>query len=185
MFGFYSTIFYSIIADSIVYGYFLVTPMILLSYFIVFRSRNNLKICLSISNLLLAFVGALGLIYFIVEIFNSWYNAYSYEQFAFINRFFGPYLPIVWCYFISNGILPQFFWFKKFRGKIWLSVFIIFLHYLGVLMQYTGIFNVSSWRIQENHSIFEIMGYLVALVLIYVFLKWRINRKSTLKQKTS
>ncbi len=52
------------------------------------------------------------------EFFIAWYSGNLYERFAFINRAFGPYW---WSYFtmiFCNVVVPQIFWFKKFRDSI-------------------------------------------------------------------
>ena len=50
-----------------------------------------------------------------MEFFIAWYSGNPYEQFAFVNRAFGPY---AWAYWIDDHLQrasPQLFWFKKFR----------------------------------------------------------------------
>jgi molybdopterin-containing oxidoreductase family membrane subunit len=59
------------------------------------------------------------------EIFMAWYSGSEYEMFTiFHNRMFGDYAPEFWAMFISNAIVPQLFWFKKVRRKMWM-VFVI------------------------------------------------------------
>jgi Ni/Fe-hydrogenase subunit HybB-like protein len=57
-----------------------------------------------------------------VEFFIAWYSGSMYEQFAFINRAFGPYS---WAYFtmvFCNVVIPQFFWFRKCRTNPWIII---------------------------------------------------------------
>ncbi len=52
------------------------------------------------------------------EFFIAWYSGNGYERFAFINRAFGPFW---WSYFsmiFCNVVVPQIFWFKKWRTSI-------------------------------------------------------------------
>ena len=59
------------------------------------------------------------------EIFMAWYSGSEYEMYTiFHNRMFGDYAPEFWAMFISNAVIPQLFWFKKVRRKVWM-VFII------------------------------------------------------------
>lgn len=57
-----------------------------------------------------------------IEFFIAWYGGNGYEQFAFVNRAFGPYTWAYWTMIACNVISPQLFWFKKFRTTPWLMV---------------------------------------------------------------
>ena len=52
------------------------------------------------------------------EFFIAWYSGNMYERFTFINRAFGPYAWSYWIMISCNVIIPQLFWFKKFRRSI-------------------------------------------------------------------
>lgn len=52
------------------------------------------------------------------EFFIAWYSGNEYEQFAFINRATGPMAWAYWIMISCNVIIPQVFWFKKFRRSI-------------------------------------------------------------------
>ncbi len=52
------------------------------------------------------------------EFFIAWYSGSSYEQYVFVNRAFGPYGWSYWIMVSCNVIIPQLFWFKKFRTTI-------------------------------------------------------------------
>ncbi|MFT4703712.1 MAG: Ni/Fe-hydrogenase subunit HybB-like protein [Bradymonadia bacterium] len=68
-----------------------------------------------------------------MEFFIAWYGANEYEQFAFINRAFGPYAWGYWTMVSCNVITPQIFWFKKARQ----SPIIIFIATIFV--------NIGMW----------------------------------------
>ncbi len=53
-----------------------------------------------------------------MEFFIAWYSGNQYEQYAFINRMFGPYKWAYWSMVICNVGIPQLFWFKKVRTSI-------------------------------------------------------------------
>lgn len=53
-----------------------------------------------------------------MEFFIAWYSGNQYEQFAFINRAFGPYAWAYWTMISCNVISPQLFWFKKIRTSV-------------------------------------------------------------------
>ena len=52
------------------------------------------------------------------EFFIAWYSGNPYEQFAFINRAFGPYWWAYWSMISCNVLVPQIFWFKKCRTSV-------------------------------------------------------------------
>ena len=53
-----------------------------------------------------------------VEFFVAWYSGNPYEQYAFINRMFGPYAWAYWTMISCNVLSPQIFWFKKARTNL-------------------------------------------------------------------
>ncbi len=62
---------------------------------------------------------------YITEIFMAWYSANDYETYLFFHtRIFGEYAFQFWAMFIANAVVPQLFWFKAVRRKMWI-VFII------------------------------------------------------------
>lgn len=52
------------------------------------------------------------------EFFIAWYSGNPYETYAFVNRAFGPYWWSYWIMITCNVIIPQVFWWKKFRRSI-------------------------------------------------------------------
>jgi molybdopterin-containing oxidoreductase family membrane subunit len=52
------------------------------------------------------------------EFFVAWYSGNIYEQFAFINRAFGPYAWAYWIMVTCNVFVPQLFWVKRLRRSI-------------------------------------------------------------------
>ena len=67
-----------------------------------------------------------------IEFFVAWYGANPYEQFAFINRAFGPFAWAYWTMVSCNVIAPQFFWFKKIRTSPWLMVIVCIFVNIGM-----------------------------------------------------
>lgn len=73
-----------------------------------------------------------GLAY-ITEFFIAWYSGFEYEQYAFMNRAFGPYWWAYWTMMSCNLIAPQVFWFKWARTTPW------FLFMMSIIV------NVGMW----------------------------------------
>ncbi|MFN8061317.1 MAG: NrfD/PsrC family molybdoenzyme membrane anchor subunit [Vicinamibacterales bacterium] len=60
------------------------------------------------------------------EFFIAAYSGNPYEQFAFINRAFGPFAWAYWIMVSCNVISPQLFWFKRVRTNL-AAVFVLSL----------------------------------------------------------
>ena len=56
------------------------------------------------------------------EIFIAWYSGNLFEQYAFLNRAVGPMAWGFWIMVTCNVLLPNLFWFKKFRTNPFLIV---------------------------------------------------------------
>ncbi len=67
-----------------------------------------------------------------MEFFIAWYSGNPVEQFAFINRAFGPYAWSYWIMISCNVIFPQLFWFKKIRRNIPITFVIVILVNVGM-----------------------------------------------------
>ncbi len=59
-----------------------------------------------------------------MEYFIAWYSGNPYERFTFWQRLFGKYWYGGWAMIAFNAVVPQLFWFKKFRTNL-VYVFII------------------------------------------------------------
>jgi Ni/Fe-hydrogenase subunit HybB-like protein len=73
-----------------------------------------------------------GLAY-ITEFFVAAYSGVEYEQYAFVNRAFGPYAWAYWSMMTCNLVAPQVFWFKWARTTPW------FIFMLSIVV------NVGMW----------------------------------------
>jgi len=81
--------------------------------------------------LLILTSGIVGIAY-ATEFFTALYSTNPFEEFAFLNRAFGPF---GWAYCIMVGcnvVIPQFLWFRKVRLNLWLVFLISILVNLGM-----------------------------------------------------
>src|ERR1700730_6685017 len=69
--------------------------------------------------------GIVGLAY-ATELFIAFYSGNQFEQFAFLNRAFGPLAFGYWIMVGCNVLVPQLFWFARVRRTL-PAVFIISL----------------------------------------------------------
>lgn len=81
--------------------------------------------------LILLTSGIVGLAY-ATEFFNALYSTNPYEEFAFLNRAFGPF---AWAYGIMVGcnvLVPQLLWFRSMRRNLWVVFLISLLINVGM-----------------------------------------------------
>jgi hypothetical protein len=90
---------------------------------------------------------------YMTELFISWYSGWIFEQYAFLNRLFGPYAWAYWIMVSCNVIFPQLFWFKWARTNV-MVIFVIsiivnigmwFERYVIVVTSLSSDFLPSSW----------------------------------------
>jgi len=67
-----------------------------------------------------------------IEFFVAWYGGSPYEQFAFINRAFGPMAWAYWTMVTCNVVVPHLFWFKKCRTTPWIMLIVAVLVNVGM-----------------------------------------------------
>lgn len=115
------------------------------------------------------------------EFFIAWYSGHGVEQYAFINRAFGPYWWSYWIMVACNVMIPQLFWFKKIRRHLvvmfiisifinigmWFERFVITVTSLhrDFLPSSWGMFNFSAY---DLGAIIGSFGLFFMLFLIYL-----------------
>ena len=116
-----------------------------------------------------------------MEFFIAWYSGNSFEQFAFINRAFGPYAWAYWIMISCNVGFPQLFWFKKIRRTIPIMMVIVILVNVGMWFERFVIivtslhrdFLPSSWAmfiptIYDLGILLGSFGFFFTLLFIFV-----------------
>ena len=102
---------------------------------------------------IITLTGSLVGIAYGTEFFMAWYSQYSYEQFTFINRAFGPYWWSYWIMITCNVVTPQLFWFRKLRTSpvaifiisIFVNIGMWFERYVIIVTSLHRDFLPSSW----------------------------------------
>jgi len=85
----------------------------------VFKLEDYITIThIELMNIVIIITGSIVGIAYITEFFIAWYSGVAAEQYAFVNRMFGPYWWAYWSMMTCNVISPQLFWFKKIRTSI-------------------------------------------------------------------
>lgn len=131
--GWHTTIFPPyFVAGAIFSGFAMV-----LTLMVPARQMLNLEKLITIRHLenmckiILATGSIVGLAYG-TEFFIAWYGQVPAEQFAFLNRAFGPYAWAYWTMISCNVISPQIFWFKKARTTPWIIVVVSIFVNIGM-----------------------------------------------------
>jgi len=117
--GWHTTIFPPyFVAGAIFSGFAMVVTLLVISRK-VFGIENIITIKhLERMNIIILLTGSMVGFAYITEFFIAWYSGVQYEQYAFINRAFGPYAWAYWTMMSCNLLVPQLFWFKKLRRSI-------------------------------------------------------------------
>jgi Ni/Fe-hydrogenase subunit HybB-like protein len=117
--GWHTTIFPPyFVAGAIFSGFAMVVTLLVIARR-VYRLQNIITINhLEKMNIVILLTGSMVGFAYITEFFMAWYSGSQYEQYAFLNRAFGPYAWAYWTMMSCNLFFPQFFWFKKLRRSI-------------------------------------------------------------------
>lgn len=117
--GWHTTIFPPyFVAGAIFSGFAMVVTLMVIT-----REVYGLKNLITIDhlekmNIIILVTGSIVGFAYITEFFMAWYSGVEYEQYAFINRAFGPYAWAYWIMMTCNLITPQLFWSKTLRRSI-------------------------------------------------------------------
>ena len=131
--GWHTTIFPPyFVAGAIFSGFAMVVTLLAparewfgLKELITIRHLENMNKVILVTGTLVGF--AYG-----TEFFIAWYSGVKPEQFAFMNRAFGPYAWAYWIMVSCNVISPQLFWFKKLRTNFWAMMVICVIVNIGM-----------------------------------------------------
>ena len=115
------------------------------------------------------------------EFFMAWYSGSSFEQYAFLNRAFGPYAWSYWIMVSCNVIIPQIFWLKKMRRNIKVMFVVSILVNVGMWFERYVIVVTSLHRdfLPSNWGLFKMtffdfgvligsFGMFLTLFLLYI-----------------
>lgn len=115
------------------------------------------------------------------EFFIAWYSGSSYEQYAFLNRAFGPYWWSYWIMISCNVIIPQLFWLRSIRRSIKVMFVISIFVNIGMWFERYVIIITSLHRdfLPSNWGMFRMtffdfgvligsFGMFLTLFLIYI-----------------
>jgi molybdopterin-containing oxidoreductase family membrane subunit len=117
--GWHTTIFPPyFVAGAIFSGFAMVMTLSLIARWAYNLQHIITRKVLERMNMIMLLTGMMVGYAYSMEFFISWYSGNIYEQFAFVNRAFGPYAWAYWIMISCNVIVPQLFWFKKLRNHL-------------------------------------------------------------------
>jgi len=117
--GWHTTIFPPyFVAGAIFSGFAMVLTLMLITRWVFKLEDYITMVHIELMNIVIIITGSIVGIAYITEFFIAWYSGVEAEQYAFINRAFGPYWWAYWSMMTCNVISPQLFWFKKIRTSI-------------------------------------------------------------------
>ncbi|MDH3889473.1 MAG: polysulfide reductase NrfD [candidate division Zixibacteria bacterium] len=117
--GWHTTIFPPyFVAGAIFSGFAMVMTLSLIARYAFKLQHIITQKVLERMNMIMLLTGMMVGYAYGMEFFISWYSGNMYEQFAFVNRAFGPYAWAYWIMISCNVFVPQLFWFKKLRNHL-------------------------------------------------------------------
>jgi Ni/Fe-hydrogenase subunit HybB-like protein len=104
---------------------------------------------------------------YLTEIFMAWYSGSDYEIYMFFhNRIFGEYAFQFWVMFVSNALVPQLFWFKAMRRKLWVVFAVSVIINIGMWFER---FNIVITSLSRDYLPANWASYSPSLVEIGLF----------------
>ncbi|MCF8431779.1 MAG: polysulfide reductase NrfD, partial [Melioribacteraceae bacterium] len=131
--GWHTTIFPPYFVAGAVFSGFAMVQNVLIIIRKIFHFEHIITLdTLERMNKIILLTGMMVGYAYAMEFFIAWYSGVQPEQFAFLNRAFGPYMWAYWIMVSCNVIFPQFFWIKKIRRKISVMFIIAVLVNVGM-----------------------------------------------------
>ena len=128
--GWHTTIFPPYFVAGAVFSGFamVVTWLVPARHFLGFKHVVTIRHIENMAKIMLA-TGMMVSYGYIMEHFVAWYSGNRYEMDMFFKvRWAGPFAPIFWLMVFCNVVVPQVFWFRKFRTNLvitWVAALLI------------------------------------------------------------
>jgi Ni/Fe-hydrogenase subunit HybB-like protein len=117
--GWHTTIFPPYFVAGAIFSGFAMVLTLMLVVRKVYKLEDYITIeHIEMMNIIIIVTGSIVGIAYISEFFIAWYSGVEYEQYAFLNRMFGPYYWAYWSMMTCNVFSPQLLWFKRIRTSI-------------------------------------------------------------------
>lgn len=145
--GWHTTIFPPYFVAGAIFGGFAMVVLLMvpareffgLKELVTIRHLENMNKIILLTGTIVGYAYAM-------EFFIAWYGGSKYEQFAFINRAFGPYAWAYWLMISCNVLSPQVFWFKRLRRSPLVMTIVAILVTIGMWFERFVIIVISLHR---------------------------------------
>jgi len=181
--GWHSTIFPPYFIAGAIFGGLAMVLTILLPLRTVCRPLAELVTTAHIEIVcrVMLFAGLLVAYSYLVEIYVAWHSGNAFERAAFEYRIFGPMNWAFWSMITCNVVIPQLFWFRRFRTQLLLVWIVAVLANMGMWLErfviivttLTHDFLPSSWAMYhptwvDIGTFGGTFGFFVALFLLFI-----------------
>lgn len=175
--GWHTTIFPPyFVAGAIFSGFAMVLTLMLVTRKVYKLEHYITMEHIEMMNIIVMVTGSIVGIAYITEFFMAWYSQVPYEQYAFINRMFGPYWWAYWMMMTCNVVSPQLFWFKKVRTNLVITFVLSIVVNVGMWFERFVIITTSlhrdylpsSWT-YFTPTIHDIMCYVFTFGIFFTF----------------
>lgn len=180
--GWHSTIFPPYFVAGAIFSGFAMVMTVLVIIRKVFDMESIITVgTLDNMNKVILLTGSMVGYAYLMEAFIAWYSGNPFEQFAAVNRAFGPYGVSYFLMLSCNVLFPQLFWFRRFRRSIpvmfvvsiLVNVGMWFERYVIIVSSLHRDFLPSSWgifipTITDIGILVGSFGLFFTLVLLFV-----------------
>ena len=141
--------------------------------------RNAALHILEAMNILLAFCGLVLLALTFYGLFTATTSRVLYHM--WINRLTGPMWWAYWGGFLFTQILPQLFWWKNIRRKLFYSIFLM----VSIILLIVSVIWIAQINLISPNTIMNLMQFVVYPIvyfgLIYAISKWLKMRRVSMQ----
>ena len=131
--GWHTTIFPPyFVAGAIFSGFAMVQTLLLIARKVLGLENYITMFHIEAMNKIIILTGSIVMVAYMTEFFIAYYSQVEYEQYAFLNRYFGPYWWASWSMFCCNCIIPQVLWIKNVRRNIAATWFLSIIINIGM-----------------------------------------------------
>jgi Ni/Fe-hydrogenase subunit HybB-like protein len=146
--GWHTTIFPPYFVIGAIFSGFAMVVTLMVIAREVFQLKNYITLNhLEAMNKITMCTGMLVGLAYATEFYIAWYSGNPYEQYVFLNnRALGPYAWAYWTMIICNSVIPQVFWFRRFRRNIAMMFIVSVFVNIGMWFERFVIISTSLHR---------------------------------------
>src|SRR6201986_4206703 len=145
--GWHTTIFPPyFVAGAIFSGFAMVQTLLLVARKVLGLENYITMFHIEAMNKIIILTGSIVMVAYCTEFFIAYYSQVEYEQYAFLNRYFGPYWWAGCMMYGCNVLMTQLMWFKSIRTNIKVSWMMSIVVNIGMWFERFVIIETSRQR---------------------------------------